>query len=82
GIMAGFADQNSKTKNNLNGYYSKGKTTGYSAGLYGTWYADDADKSGLYTDAWVLYNWCDHEVHSEQFSAEKYTSRGVTASVE
>lgn len=82
GVMAGFADQSSKTKNHINNYYSKGKTTGYSAGLYGTWYADDADKSGLYTDVWVLYNWFDHEVHSEQFSAEKYTSRGVTASVE
>ncbi|HGF6561805.1 TPA: autotransporter outer membrane beta-barrel domain-containing protein, partial [Providencia alcalifaciens] len=82
GVMAGYAHQNSKTKNHRNGYDSKGNTSGYSVGLYGTWYTNEADKSGLYVDTWALYNWFDHEVNGHQLATEKYKPRGMTASVE
>ncbi|EES4730529.1 autotransporter outer membrane beta-barrel domain-containing protein [Escherichia coli] len=56
--------------------------THYSAGLYATWYQNDANKTGAYVDSWALYNWFDNSVSSDNRSADDYDSRGVTASVE
>ena len=65
-------------------FYSKsdGRISGYSAGLYATWYQNDANKTGAYVDSWALYNWFDNSVSSDNRSADDYDSRGVTASVE
>ncbi|HAS8353317.1 TPA: autotransporter outer membrane beta-barrel domain-containing protein [Vibrio vulnificus] len=82
GVMAGYADQRSNTVNTLSRHHSKGKTSGFSAGVYGTWYASEQDKSGLYVDSWALYNWFDHEVTGDGQATEKYKSRGMTASLE
>ncbi|WP_438442958.1 autotransporter outer membrane beta-barrel domain-containing protein [Kluyvera georgiana] len=82
GIMAGYAIQHSKTRNNLTDYNAKGTINGYSAGLYGTWYANNKDNTGLYVDTWALYNWFDNEVKGDELSSESYKSNGVTASVE
>ncbi|EMG7363603.1 autotransporter outer membrane beta-barrel domain-containing protein, partial [Escherichia coli] len=59
-----------------------GSISGYSAGLYATWYQNDANKTGAYVDSWALYNWFDNSVSSDNRSADDYDSRGVTASVE
>ncbi|MFH4247060.1 autotransporter outer membrane beta-barrel domain-containing protein, partial [Acinetobacter baumannii] len=59
-----------------------GRISGYSAGLYATWYQNDANKTGAYVDSWALYNWFDNSVSSDNRSADDYDSRGVTASVE
>ena len=82
GLMAGYANSQSRTNSSLTGYRSRGQLTGYSAGLYGTWYANDADKSGIYVDSWALYNWFDNKVMGEDQATESYRSSGVTASVE
>ncbi|WP_426472880.1 autotransporter outer membrane beta-barrel domain-containing protein [Escherichia marmotae] len=82
GVMAGFARQNSNTESKYSGYKSTGSVEGYSAGLYGTWYANEHDKTGSYVDAWALYNWFDNEVKGDQLATESYKSRGVTASIE
>lgn len=82
GVMAGYANQKSKTHNTYTGYASRGHVNGYSAGLYATWYANEADKTGTYLDSWVLYNWFDNTVSGDHLSSEKYKSDGVTASVE
>lgn len=82
GAMAGYANSQSRTQSSLTGYYSRGQVTGYSAGLYGTWYANEADKSGTYVDTWVLYNWFDNKVMGQEQATEKYKSSGITASVE
>lgn len=82
GIMAGYAKQNSNTESRYSKYQSRGSVEGYSAGLYGTWYANDVDKTGYYVDSWALYNWFDNEVKGDQMRTETYQSRGVTASVE
>ncbi|MGQ7110704.1 autotransporter outer membrane beta-barrel domain-containing protein [Escherichia sp. TWPC-MK] len=44
------------------GYKSDGRISGYSAGLYATWYQNDANKTGAYVDSWALYNWFDNSV--------------------
>ncbi len=80
--MAGYANQHSNTQSNRVGYESDGRISGYSAGLYATWYQNDANKTGAYVDSWALYNWFDNSVSSDNRSADDYDSRGVTASVE
>lgn len=82
GVMVGYANSQSNTRSNVSHYQADGTVSGYSAGLYGTWFADEADKSGSYVDLWMLYNWFDNTVKGEQIAEEKYRSRGVTASVE
>ncbi len=82
GAMAGYANSQNRTQSSLTGYHSRGQVTGYSVGLYGTWYANDADKTGTYVDTWMLYNWFDNKVMGQEQATEKYKSSGVTASVE
>ncbi|XNM80817.1 autotransporter outer membrane beta-barrel domain-containing protein [Escherichia coli] len=45
------------------------RISGYSAGLYATWYQNDANKTGAYVDSWALYNWFDNSVSSDNRSA-------------
>ncbi|WP_436858903.1 autotransporter outer membrane beta-barrel domain-containing protein [Citrobacter tructae] len=82
GLMAGYANSKSRTHSSLTGYSSRGEVSGYSAGVYGTWYANDAEKTGAYVDTWMLYNWFDNTVSSKGLPTEKYDSDGITASVE
>lgn len=82
GLMTGYSNSNSKTRSQVTGYTSRGKVYGYSAGLYATWFADAATRSGAWVDSWVLYNWFDNEVSGHEMRTEKYRSRGVTASLE
>lgn len=82
GLMAGYGNSQSRSISSLTGYHSRGEVNGYSVGLYGTWYANDADKSGTYVDSWMLYNWFDNKVMGQDQATERYHSSGVTASVE
>ncbi|MGA4620946.1 autotransporter outer membrane beta-barrel domain-containing protein [Citrobacter meridianamericanus] len=82
GLMSGYARQNSNTVSEYSEYTSSGSVEGYSVGLYGTWYANNKDKTGSYIDTWALYNWFDNEVKGEQLATEKYKSRGITTSLE
>lgn len=82
GLMAGYANQKSHTHSTVTGYRSRGQIDGYSTGLYGTWYANEADKSGLYVDSWLQYSWFKNKVNGDALPAEKYKSRGFTASLE
>ncbi|MGP2518184.1 autotransporter outer membrane beta-barrel domain-containing protein [Yersinia sp. 2545 StPb PI] len=82
GLMAGYGNSKSTTVSSLSGYNAKGSTDGYSTGIYGTWYANDADKSGLYVDSWAQYSWFNNTVDGQDLASEEYKSKGVTASVE
>ena len=82
GLMVGYGNSQSRSASSLTGYHSRGEVNGYSVGLYGTWYANEADKSGTYVDSWVLYNWFDNKVMGQDQATESYRSSGVTASVE
>ncbi|CNE22275.1 autotransporter outer membrane beta-barrel domain-containing protein [Yersinia mollaretii] len=82
GIMAGYGNSKSTTVSQVTGYNAKGSTEGYSTGVYGTWYANEADKSGLYVDSWAQYSWFNNTVNGQELANEEYKSKGVTASVE
>ncbi|QIQ20897.1 autotransporter outer membrane beta-barrel domain-containing protein [Zophobihabitans entericus] len=82
GMMFGYANNQSKTYSKVTNFASTGKVFGYSAGLYGTWYANEEDKTGAYFDSWILYNWFDNQVKGERIENESYKSKGFTASLE
>ncbi|WP_211252859.1 autotransporter outer membrane beta-barrel domain-containing protein [Trabulsiella guamensis] len=82
GVMGGYANEHSNTRSDRAGYDSDGRVSGYSAGLYGTWYQNDADKTGAYVDSWMLYNWFDSSVTAENRDSDEYKSKGLTASLE
>lgn len=71
---------NLRKSSGLTTKFSRLTLSGYSAGLYATWYQNDANKTGAYVDSWALYNWFDNSVSSDNRSADDYDSRGVTAS--
>nr|WP_025377673.1 autotransporter outer membrane beta-barrel domain-containing protein [Yersinia hibernica] len=82
GIMGGYGNSKSRTDSRLSGYRARSSVDGYSLGMYGTWYANKADKSGLYVDSWAQYSWFNNRVEGQDLAAESYKSRGVTASIE
>lgn len=82
GIMVGYGFNHSKTESNKTSYTSKGETEGFNLGIYGTYYANESDKSGFYADTWLTYSWFDNEVRGEELEKEKYKSKGFTASLE
>ncbi|HHN8460348.1 TPA: autotransporter outer membrane beta-barrel domain-containing protein [Morganella morganii] len=81
GLMAGYGHNHNKTHASLTGYSSEGDINGYSIGTYGSWFANE-DKSGLYTDVWLQYNWFHNHVHGQGLASESYKSKGVTTSFE
>lgn len=81
GLMAGYGNSKNRTHSSVNGYSSRGKVDGYSAGLYGTWHENEASREGAFADIWVLYNWFDNTVTGKGLVSEKYDSEGVTASI-
>ncbi|MGL5421709.1 MAG: autotransporter outer membrane beta-barrel domain-containing protein [Serratia fonticola] len=82
GIMGGYGNNQNNTRSGVTDYSSKGQVNGYSVGLYGTWYANDTDKMGLYIDSWVQYGWFKNTVNGEDQPQDKYDSSGLSASLE
>ncbi|CNI51039.1 autotransporter protein [Yersinia frederiksenii] len=82
GVMAGYGSSKSKTESRLSGYSARASVDGYSTGLYGTWYANGANKTRLYIDSWAQYSWFNNTVDGQNLKTEEYKSKGVTASVE
>ncbi|QHM72696.1 autotransporter outer membrane beta-barrel domain-containing protein [Mixta intestinalis] len=82
GIMGGYANQKSNTRNYRSGYRADGSVHGYSLGAYATWLQNNEEKSGAYIDSWMLYSWFDNSVTGQSLTAERYKSKGATASVE
>ncbi|WP_145543566.1 autotransporter outer membrane beta-barrel domain-containing protein [Yersinia frederiksenii] len=82
GVMGGYGTSKSKTESRISGYSARASVDGYSLGVYGTWYANEADKSGLYVDSWAQYSWFNNSVDGQYLHTEEYKSKGVTASIE
>lgn len=82
GVMAGYANQSSNSRNRLTGEKADGSINGYSLGVYGTWLQDNVEKTGAYVDTWAQYSWFNNTVKGDSLAAESYKSKGITASVE
>lgn len=82
GMMAGYGNNQSNTRSSVTKYSADGSVNGYSAGLYGTWLADESEHTGAYVDTWAQYSWFNNSVKGHELAAESYKSKGFTASVE
>ena len=76
GVMAGYGHVKSSTGNRLSDNRAAARADGYSAGVYGTYYANEAEKTGLYADGWMQYSWFDNSVKGDDLAEEKYRSKG------
>ena len=83
GLMAGYAHDSNKTTSPTAGYWTKGKLSGYSVGLYGTWMNQKPEGTGPYVDTWLLWQRFKNEVSSGDYSdTDTYHSKGFTVSLE
>ncbi|WP_370443450.1 autotransporter outer membrane beta-barrel domain-containing protein [Klebsiella michiganensis] len=82
GVMAGYANQQSNSRNHLSGQKADGNINGYSTGIYASWLQDNEEKSGAYLDSWAQYSWFNNTVKGDSLAAESYKSKGITASLE
>jgi autotransporter family porin len=82
GVMVGYGSSHSNTVSQVSGYSAKASVEGYSSGLYGTWYANEVDRSGAYIDSWAQYSWFNNSVEGQSLVSETYKSKGMTASIE
>ncbi len=82
GVMAGAGTAHTTSRSLDGSYDAKGDVTGYSVGLYGTWYQSAADARGLYIDTWVQHGWYDNTVKGDELASESYDSRALSASIE
>ena len=82
GIMGGYGFNHNSTSSKITDYKSKGESTGYNIGVYGTWFSNFEDRSGFYVDSWLMYSQFDNTVEGEKLEKEKYKSKGLTASIE
>ncbi len=82
GVMGGYANQKSNSRNSRSGYRADGSINGYSVGLYGTWLQDNEAKTGAYVDTWLQYSWFNNSVSGESIGSESYKSKGLTGSLE
>lgn len=82
GAMLGYGDAASKSMALGNPYHAKGEVEGYSGGLYGTWYANDAERLGLYIDVWGQYAELDNTLNSDGLPEVAYDSKATTGSIE
>ena len=82
GLMMGYAHQSEKTRSTDIGETSKGKVSGYSAGLYATYMNAAQAGTGPYVDTWLLWQKFKNKVDPSNADEESYDSKGFTASLE
>ena len=83
GLMAGFAHESSRTTSPVAGYSAKGKVSGYSVRIYGTWMNQKPEGSGPYADTWLMWSRFKNTVSSGNYTdTDTYHSKGFTWSIE
>lgn len=82
GLTGGYGRADSSVRNGLTGRDAKGSVSGYSTGVYGTWYQNAEAKTGAWAETWAQYNWFRNEVSGDLLPVERYNSRGLKASLE
>ncbi|WP_320338155.1 autotransporter outer membrane beta-barrel domain-containing protein [Enterobacter asburiae] len=82
GVMSGYGHSDSNTRSSSTGYRSDGSVSGYSAGVYATWYSNDEMQQGAYADSWAQYSLFDNTVKGNGVQSESYKSSGITGSLE
>lgn len=84
GLMLGYGSATSDASALGNPHSAKGTAEGWSVGVYGTWYQNDADpqKLGWYADLWGTYGWYKNKVQGDLLPEVKYDANALTLSGE
>lgn len=82
GVMGGYGRSHGKSTSKITGYKADQSLNGYSGGLSATWFANETERSGAYSDNWLQYSSFKNSVKGDGLSAEYYDSRGFSASTE
>lgn len=82
GLMAGYGYNRGDSVSAVTGYRAKRSSQGYSGGASATWYADESQRTGLYSDNWLLYNHFSNSLQGDSLSSETWTAKGISASTE
>lgn len=83
GIMAGHGDFEDTSKSDTTHTKAEGKVKGYTAGLYGTYFANQDTNLGLYVDLWSQMGWYRNEISGKaQQGTKKYNSTVWSNSIE
>jgi outer membrane autotransporter protein len=78
GVMGAYGKSDTRTRSIATDSRVSGSVDGYSVGAYLTWYENDSQPEGWYTDIWSMYSWFDNQTES----TAKYKSRAWTGSAE
>ncbi|WBM72222.1 autotransporter outer membrane beta-barrel domain-containing protein [Buttiauxella sp. WJP83] len=81
GAMGQYASSRNDSKNQ-EGITADGEVSGYSVGLYGTWYGQADGRTGPYVDTWLMYGQFDNEVKGQGLDSENYDSEDLSVSLE
>ncbi|WP_337274591.1 autotransporter outer membrane beta-barrel domain-containing protein, partial [Serratia sp. MMO-28] len=57
GVMAGYGRATGTTDSGETSYKSDNSLTGYTVGVYGTWYANASERHSPYVHGWLQYEW-------------------------
>lgn len=82
GAMAGYGNARSTATADGNPYKARGRVEGYTVGLYGTWYQNDAERLGAYVDTWFQYGWFRNRVEGDELDTVRYDAQGWAVSGE
>src|SRR5699024_9633410 len=78
GLMGGYGYTESKSRNEVTGYQSKGRGDAYAIVIYGTLGEDHY----RYVDGWLQYIYMDSTIKSAGIDNESYKVKGFIASIE
>ncbi|MDR0182686.1 autotransporter outer membrane beta-barrel domain-containing protein [Lysobacter arvi] len=82
GLMGGTGRANTEVASTLLDWRAKGKVIGYNLGVYGTWFANASDATGLYLDGWLQYGRYDNKVQGDYLAEERYDASTWAGSIE
>ncbi len=82
GVMVGTGESTERVLSAMTGYGAEGRVKGRAAGVYATWLKGATDDGGLYVDTWAQVARYRNTVQGDALVAERYDSRGTSASVE
>jgi autotransporter family porin len=82
GVMAGYGRASGTSDSRETSYKSDNSLTGYTVGVYGTWYANASERHSPYVHGWLQYEWFRASVSSSAYDSGNYHLRGVSTSLE
>lgn len=82
GLMAAYGKIETESQNTITRSIGNGKVTGYSVGIYGTWYANKDSMFSPYIDTYITHGWYDNEVSTSGNATAEYDSNATSVTIQ